>query len=92
MVSHKYYNLDACEDFVILLTSNSITCFIDNYTLGMKSLINLLGGSEHTYIAFWTLKVKSTQYGLCGQEAFKNAKAILFFKSSRASNNFRLRS
>jgi hypothetical protein len=28
------------------------------------------------YIGFWTLKVKCTQYGICSQAAFKNARAI----------------
>ena len=37
MVSHKNYNLKVNEDFVIFLTSKSITCFIDGFTFGMKS-------------------------------------------------------
>jgi hypothetical protein len=32
------------------------------------------------YIGFWTLKMKCTQYGLYGQAAFKNARAVLFFE------------
>ena len=34
----------------------------------------------NTYIGVWTLKVKCTQSGLHGPAAFKNARAILFFK------------
>jgi len=30
----------------------------------------------NTYIGFWTLKMKCTQYGLYGQEAFKNARIM----------------
>ena len=30
------------------------------------------------YIEFWTLKMKCTRYGLYGQVAFKNARAIFF--------------
>ena len=37
MVSLKSHNINANEDFVILLTSNLITCFIDTFTSGMKS-------------------------------------------------------
>ena len=37
MVSHKNYNLNANEDFVIFLTSKLITCFIGDFTLKMKS-------------------------------------------------------
>ena len=35
MVSHKYYNLNANEDYVF--DFQVITCFIDIFTLGMKS-------------------------------------------------------
>ena len=31
------YNLSANEDFVVLLTSKLNTCFIDSFTLKMKS-------------------------------------------------------
>ena len=40
------------------------------------------------YIEFWTLKMKCTQHGLYGQEAFKNAKAILFFKVGWSKQQF----
>ena len=34
------------------------------------------------YIGFWTFKMKCTQYGICGQVAFKNARAsVIFFQS-----------
>jgi hypothetical protein len=38
----------------------------------------LLGGSAHMYIGYETLKVKCTQYGICSQAAFKNARANFF--------------
>ena len=69
MVSHKNYNLNANEGFVIFFTSKLITCFIDNFTLNLmnsQSIAYLLNGSEYIYIGFWTLKVNCTQYGICG--------------------------
>ena len=42
----------------------------------------------HIYIGFWTLKVKCTQYEICSQAAFKNARAIFFSKFGGAGNNF----
>jgi hypothetical protein len=33
----------------------------------------------HIYIGFEALKVKPTQYGICSQVAFKNARAMFFF-------------
>ena len=52
MVSHKNYNLNVDECFVIFLTSKFITCFIDSFTLKIKSqsIAYLLNGSEHIYI------------------------------------------
>ena len=32
----------------------------------------------HTYIGFETVNVKCTQYGICSQAAFKNARAMFF--------------
>ena len=51
MVSQKNYNLNANESFVTFMTSKSITCIIDGFTLKMKSqsLAYLLNGSEHTH-------------------------------------------
>ena len=52
MVSHKNYNLNAKEDFLIFLTSKLITCFIDGFIFKRKSqsITYLLNGSEHIYI------------------------------------------
>ena len=36
------------------------------------------------YIGLWTLRVKCIQYGICGQVAFKNARAMIFFEIGRA--------
>ena len=32
------------------------------------------------YIGFWTLEMKCTQYGICGEVAFKNARALVFLE------------
>ena len=49
MVSHKNYNLNVVEDFVNVLTSKLIVCFIDGFTSGMKSqsIVYFLIGSAH---------------------------------------------
>ena len=59
MVAQINYNLNANEDFVIILTSKLITCFIDGFTLGMKSqsIAHLLKESKHIYI--WVLNLES---------------------------------
>ena len=81
MVSHKKYNLNVNENFVSFLISKLITFFIDGFTSGMKShlMAYLLGGSTHIYIGYETLKVKCTQYVICSQAAFKNARAKFFY-------------
>src|ERR1700738_3562495 len=82
IVSDKNYNLSGNEDFVIFLTSKLITCFIDGFTLKMKSSQLLIYSMEvNIYIGFETLKMKCTQYGICGQVAFKNASTLVFSKS-----------
>ena len=62
------------------MTSKLITFLVDGFTSGMKShlMACLLGGSAHIYIGFETLKMKCTQYGICSQAAFKNARANFF--------------
>ncbi len=52
MVSRKKYNFNANEGFVIYLISKFITCFIDGFTLEMKSqsIAYLLNESEDIYI------------------------------------------
>ena len=42
------------------------------------------------YIGFWPLKVKHTQFEICGEVVFKNARAMVFLKSDRAGRSFRL--
>ena len=63
MVSHKNYNLSANEGFVIFLTSKLITCFIDGFTLKMKSqsIAYLLNGSEHIY---WILDLEGEVHSI----------------------------
>ena len=41
------------------------------------SITYLLRGSEHIYLNFWAFEAKCTQYGICGQETFKNAKTFV---------------
>jgi hypothetical protein len=61
----------------------------------------LLDMEVHIHIRFETLKMKYTQYGICSQAAFKNARAMFFpfpggagscfragLKNSRAGQNF----
>ena len=57
MASHKIYNLNVHEDFVIFLTSKLIMCFIDDFTSGMKSqsIAYLLIGSAHIH---WILDLE----------------------------------
>jgi hypothetical protein len=54
MISHKNYNINVNEDFVMFLTFELITCFIDDFTSRMKSqsIVVLLIGSAHIYIRF----------------------------------------
>jgi hypothetical protein len=51
MVSHKNYNLNTNEDFVIFWTSKLITCIVDGFNSKMKSqsIAYLLDASEHVY-------------------------------------------
>ena len=55
MESHKDYNLNANEGFVILLAFKSMTCFIDGFTSKLKSqtILYLLNGSEHIWGHSW---------------------------------------
>jgi hypothetical protein len=55
------------EGFVIFLTSKLITCLFSSFTSKMKSqLIAYYLMEVNIYIGFWTLKMKCTQYGICG--------------------------
>jgi hypothetical protein len=56
MASHKNYNLNVNEDFVIFLTSKLSMCFIDGFASGMKShsIAYLQIGSAHIY---WILNL-----------------------------------
>ena len=67
MVSRKNYNLNANEDFVIFLTSKLITCFIGGFTIDNETPVNcsFTQRQMNTYIRFWTLRAKCTQYGIC---------------------------
>ena len=84
MVSHKIYNMNANEGFVIFLTFKLIACYIDAFLLEMKSqsISYLLNGSEHIY---WILDIESEGHSMWVvlTRAFRNASAILFFKVKR---------
>ena len=58
MVSHKNYNLNANEGFVIFFTFKLIACYFDAFILEMKSqsIFYLLNGSEHIH---WILDIES---------------------------------
>ena len=67
MVSHKNHNLNANEGIVIFLTSKSVTWFIGSFTLKLKfQPIVFYSMKVNIYIGFGTLKVKCTQYEICG--------------------------
>ena len=55
MASHKKYNLNANEDFV--MSFKLITCFNDDFTSDTKfhSIAYLLSGNAHVY---WILDLK----------------------------------
>jgi hypothetical protein len=63
MASHKNYKLCANEDFVMLLTSKLIICFIDGFTSKLKSqlIAYSLNGSEHIY---WILDIEDEVYSI----------------------------
>ena len=93
MVSRKNYitsRVNTKEGFITFLTSKLITCFIGGFTLKMKpqSIAHLLNGIEHIYW-IWTLRVKCTQYGICGLSGLQECKSNEFFKIGRMGINFR---
>jgi hypothetical protein len=63
MKSHKNYNLNANEGFIVFFTSKLITCFIEGFTSKMKSqsIAYLLNGSEHIY---WILDLEDKVHSI----------------------------
>ena len=63
MVSHINYNLSTNEGFVIFSASKLSICFIDSFTLGMKSqeTAYILRGIEHTY---WILDLEGAVHSI----------------------------
>ena len=61
--SPNNYNLNVNEDFVMVLTSQLIMCFIDGFTSGIKSqsIGNLRIGSAHIY---WILDSESEVHSI----------------------------
>ena len=64
MVIHKSYNINVNEDFVLFLTYELITCFIDTFTSEMKSqsISFLLSGNTHTLI--WILDLEGEVHSI----------------------------
>ena len=40
------------------------------------------------YTKFWTLEMKCTQYGICGEVVFKNARTMVFLKVGGTGKRF----
>ena len=74
-LSHKKFNLNANEGFVMFLTSRLITCFIDTFTSKRKSqsIAYLLHGSEQIY---WIMDLEDEVHSIwvIWQATFKNAR------------------
>ena len=89
MVSHKNYNLNANEGFVMFLTSKLITCFIDGFTSKMKSqsIAYLLNGSEHIY---WILNLEDEVHSIwvIWTSGLQECKGNGFSKSGGAGQKF----
>jgi hypothetical protein len=90
MASHKNYNIGASEGFVIFLTSELVTCFIDNFNLIMKSqsIAYLLNGSEHIY---WILDLEDEVHSIWDLwiSGLQECKGNGFFHDGRAGRSFR---
>ena len=91
MVSRKNHNLVANEGFVILLTSKLITCFINMFTLKMKSLttVYLHNGNEHIY---WSLDLEGEVHSIWNLwiTGLQECKGNGFSEVGRTDINFRL--
>ena len=81
MVSHKNYNLNADEGFVIFWTSKLITCFMDIFTLKIRSqsIAYLLNKSEHIH---WILDIEDEIHSIwvIWASNLQNARTSLCFK------------
>ena len=65
MVSRKNYNLNANEGFVIFSTSELFTCFIDGFTLKIKSqsTVFLLNWNKHIF-RYWILNLEGEVHSI----------------------------
>ena len=91
MASHINYSLNTNENFVIFLTSMLIICVIDSFTSRMKyQSITYLLREVDINIGLWTLQVKCTQYEICGNVTFKNARPnfIFIFEVGQGKHHF----
>ena len=92
MVSHKNYNLNVNQGFVIFSTSKLFTCFNGDFTSTMKlqSIVHLLNGNEHIY---WILDLEGEVHPIWDlwvnglQECKSNE---FFFEIGRGCINFQL--
>ena len=80
MATHKKYHLYANEECIISLSFTLMTCFMDGFTLGMKSqsIAYLLSGSKRIY---WILGLEVEVHWIWGfvdWVALKNARTTLF--------------
>jgi hypothetical protein len=89
MVSHKSYDINANEDFVMFLTSKLITWFIGGFTLKMKSqsIAYLLDESEHIY---WILDLEGEVHSIWDLwiNSLQKYKGNGFFEVGRAGSSF----
>ena len=90
MISHKIYNLNVNEDFVIFRPPKLTTCFIDGFTSGMKSqsIAYLLLGSAHIN---WNLDLAGEVHlnmGFLVKRPSKKQRQCYFPKLGKACINF----
>jgi hypothetical protein len=65
------------EDFLIFWLSSQLHALLMvSLQKGNPNQLFIYSMEVHIYIGFWTLKTKSTPYGLYGQATFKNARVI----------------
>ena len=90
MINYKNHNRSGNEGFVIFLTSKLITCFINGFTLKMKSqsIVYLHHESEHIY---WILNLENEMHSVWGlwKNGLQECKGNDFFEVGRASSSFR---
>ena len=89
MKSHKNYNLNANEEFVLLLTFKFVIWFFGGFTLKSKfrSIAYLLNVSEHIYW-IWDLEDEVHSIWDLWTSGLQECKGNDFFKIGRVGSNF----